>query len=524
MGKKKLYIIFTSGDIHYVGGMQMYIAGISKYLTQKGFEVAVFSPGDTRERCEIPELEKYVMGCNDLFEYEPSSFLPSELNKLFFNSISRMEASPDEYDSIYIESHADVDALWAEYFAKRLKGKHIALMLNELYDADYKLYRGYIEYFWHMYTEERLRGGLLTSLFKSEGYEVKDVLDGWAIEKPPIENVEDVRVASLKRATWNIAYIGRGDKEYVPTVISEMGKFARAHNDIDINFIFIGDSTYHYKLIKSEFADLANLLFSPIGNLIPIPKMLFDKVDVVIANSQTAFYCAHERIPVVSISTDDYLSSGILGYNCRINGDPNFREDFCESVCEALEDALINKKYRSNSFSIPPVADIDKEYEKALIAFEELKPSCQYFNVEEYFPKSGTTKRRNLGEIRNEINNWRFDIDSLIRSKVAIFGGGYEGRGCIDWLKNRGIDPVVIFDNDEAKKGTTIGGYIVESSHDIKNFSIDYYIICSRNHSEDIMNQLATVFGVERSKCTTFLYLKTCDVLEDDELMIKSKG
>lgn len=502
MDYKGLYIIFTGTSMQSIGGMQMYISGFSDFLIEKGYRVAVFFAGDSWGKCIIPNLQKFVCGGNELLLFEPVMFTSEELDDIYEACLRRYDIVPEDYDEIYIESHADVDALWAEFFAMKMGAKHIALLLNEFFDREDKCYKKYIEFFWQMYLEKRLYGKGLISLFSKCGYQQDIVYKAWSREGNPICDVENPIVENIRKADWNIAYVGRGNKEYVPTIIQEMRLFADRHKDKMIQFIFVGDSDCQMEHIEEMLRDADNLFFYPCGNLVPIPKRLFEKADVLIGNSQTAYFCALEGKPVAILSSADYKSSGILGYDCHEKSQPNYREDVCEDLVDVLEDALVTRKYCEKQFDLP-IIQYEEVYGRSVDAFKGVDDDTAYYDVlNPRFGNQGDRKESMLSDIRKEIND--FDTVLSPSDKLAIFGTGNEGKKCLSWLDEKGIVPVLITDNDRGKWGTNIGNYIIESPDKIPEYEIDEMIICNVNSYKDIIKQVCDEYELDPQKCVTY--------------------
>ena len=511
---QRLYIIFTTGNIHCVGGMEMYISGIARYLERNGFDVVVYYPGSDWGKCAIRDLDKYVVGGCELLSIEPALYTAKERDRIFEHCIEKAGIRLEKYTDIFIESQADVDSLWAEYFAKRLGGKHILQLLNEFYDSEYKLYSEYTDFYWKLYVGKRLRGGLLNELFINNGLRVGETYDGWCMERYPIDDVDLQDSVFDGHYDYRIAYIGRGNKEYVPTVIEEVCLFANNHPDKIIQFIFVGDCSCQKDLIESRVNNTDNISFLPLGNLVPLPRTLFSKVNAVIANSQTARFCAWEGAYVVTVSTIDNLSSGVLGYDCHADRLPNFRESYCESVSVVLENLLIYEAYQKRKITLPERVNPDEVYSRSIFEFEGLSPIVNYEDVENHVYKTNPNQKLNrLDVTRRETLEWEIDFGRLSGSRIGIFGAGYEGRNCVSWIISKGYELEFIIDNDQSKWKKRIDGYAVENPDVLCEKPMDYIIICCIGHSDEIAKQLLENYGIERNQLTTFLCIRYYSIL-----------
>ncbi len=480
----------------------MYTSGITQFLKNKGIDVKVFFHGNCFGKCEIRDLQEYVSGGNDLFILEPTLLKTDELSRLFEYMLKENDVDPNLYTDIYIESHADIDGLWAEYFAKKLNAKHIALLLNERFSPPDKRYYEYGDFFWHLYNEHRLRGPGIYSILSQLKKEALYYAESWSVERDPIADVIDERISKLNKCTWNIAYVGRGKKEYVPEIIIQIGALASRYTNIDIQFIFVGDFSLHIGLINKVFEKLDNVKLSLIGNLIPIPRGLFDIVDVVIANSQTAFFCAHENVPVVTVNSDDYLSGGVLGYDISY-GIINPKGEDCKTVCEVLSDVLVYKDYKRKHFELPEKQNLEDVYSMSIRSFEEMK-EWSYFDVEYHCIKDRVIKREEfINELRQECNTWYSQLE-LNKGGVAVFGAGQNGQLCLEWMNHKGYEVSLLVDNNAEKWGKEIEGIRCYPPETLKEQTVDYIIISSSQYADSIFGQLKDDYGIEKKQCTTY--------------------
>lgn len=65
----------------------------------------------------------------------------------------------------------------------------------------------------------------------------------------------------------------------------------------------------HQKLDKAS-----NLVLTCLGDLVPIPRTLFSKIDVVIGSSGCAECSVVEGVPTIVSDAENSLANGILGY------------------------------------------------------------------------------------------------------------------------------------------------------------------------------------------------------------------
>ena len=127
--------------------------------------------------------------------------------------------------------------------------------------------------------------------------------------------------------------------------------------------------------LQRLFSNSKNVLVHCLGNLVPIPRALFKKLDVVIAGAQTAVFCAYENAPVIATIVDSDKSGGCLYYdtNTAWHGEPKF------SFAEMLEKVLINREYDHRQINLPDRKPADWHYEKTLEIMRKSDQPFEYF-------------------------------------------------------------------------------------------------------------------------------------------------
>lgn len=507
MKEDRLYIIATY-DLHEVGGSQMYVSGYSEYLESKGFEVICLFAGNGYGKACIPMLSKYLKGGSDIFLFSPVQIEREIIDRVSYWLVSLMKKKPDDYKSIYIESHDDKYALWGEVLAERLKAIHICRPVNEFYDKYRQCYNKYIS-FW-VWKYERNEAYCNISLFEGMdgNWKTRQV---WSGEREPIEDIHNELTEAVLREDYNILYIGRGNKEYVSEMIFQMGIFAKNHQENRIQFIFVGDMS------GKETEICRNLCIYPwvkvilTGALVPIPKSLFSKIDVVLANSQTAYFSAYEKRPVIVIDSKSKKALGCFGYDYIWENRDSVNEqsgDRVISIAEALDNTLVKKEYDNRKIKLEPKRDLAKIYKRGIDAFEkaELENERIYYEFPVIKKEIIDFKANSILKRTAEYNHYRkFDFEMLRKCRVAVFGAGKEGGWAIAWMTKNGLVPALVVDNDESLWGERYCGYIVSVPSTIKN-DIDFVIIANIMHVKDIVNQIYKYgFGDEQYYTSEFI-------------------
>ena len=318
---------------------------------------------------------------------------------------------------IIIESHTDAFAYWAELLAAKLGAQHFFFCTNENYRPSAMeaslFFADNLDFFYFKWKRNEVVGGekVLQKLFN--GYK--------NVTKPQVEMPDTVRemdpiqdvafsIEEVPRLDWNICHVGRAAKDYVPFVIEGVGELARRHPDKKINFIMVGDAQSRIPLFQQTFADLPNVFCTFFGDMVPIPRVLFSKVDVACAISQSARFVANEGIPTIVATVKNHARTpGLLGYDTKeqVYGEGTF------SYVDALENVLIKKLYVGKKYGLPKLKPPEKYYDNFWKIVKNASP------VKEYYVERLSQER---------IRNWTaiFPFGAVARDARIIFFGETE--------------------------------------------------------------------------------------------------
>lgn len=380
----KLYIMLTM-DIHPIGGMQLYTAGKAAFLEKKGWKAVVLYPGFNDKTCAVPALNKYTAGGNLLLNNRPAQ-LSARLRRMVLKKICRLFPKVDKTkDQIYVESQSEVTALWGEMIAERLNAKHICFNCNELFRGPKKYYEENMEFLKFKYERRELLG-LHTDTLKKIFDGFMDVPCGTeflfdAVEPGPIQNVKSDFVDRMEAGDWRIAYVGRAEKTYVLNIIKGVAAFAAKYPEKKIIFVMVGNADSRKPLIQKTMGNLSNLKVKLPGDMVPIPRSLYKKLDVVIAGAVCAEISAREGVPTIVADCENHLACGVLGYTTM--NSMYHENDKQTDFCEALEDTLVQKSYLKYPYAFPEAVPSDEIYESHFLFFEKALKTKKYYKVGE---------------------------------------------------------------------------------------------------------------------------------------------
>lgn len=354
--------IFLTFSLQNIGGGQCYLAAKAKYLESIGWRVVVFSDGNIRVKtsCPISYLNKFlpykVMELNYQV-YDLSKFLVNRgLNKMH-----KMLKDVSTNEEIIIETHTDKAALWGEMLAQKLDARHFYIAMYEHYRWPNHNFEKKIDF----YMFKMDRGELLCSyrtanrLFEGFREYKEEDIERVIIDEAPVQDVDNPKVESIQKYDYNICYIGRTQKLYVPHIIRGIGEFASKHKDKKVQLLIVGEAEYLRELIDEVKSNVSNIIINEIGSLHPIPRSLYRKIDVVVAGSGSARCSVEEHALTIIADTESDKALGILGYDTN---DSVFKttDSVVTSYSDALERVLIKKVYKDMTFKYPSKMGVEE--------------------------------------------------------------------------------------------------------------------------------------------------------------------
>lgn len=379
---RKIYVIFTA-DICMTGGMQCWVAGKAKSLEQLGWEVHIFfSSIGKKKKAIISSLDKYVGGRVVELHHTPT-FYPRIIQERIIKKLLQSIGETTPEDTIYIESQ-DENAMWAEIIASRLKGKHFFFICNEKFRKPYHNYEDHMDFYDFKHRRREMAGEVDDQMQRFfDGIKVVNPEESYIflLDEDPIQETDNDKVNQLTREDWNICYIGRAMKEYVPNIYSGVAAFSKKHSEKKIQFIILGDAKDRKPLIDNTLKGIDNLTITELGNVVPIPKSLFPKVDVVIAGSGSARCAAYEGTPTILASPVSRLSSGLLGYDTKDFLDCE-QGVIADTFDNQLERVLVDKVQEKMKFDFVTKNDPMACTLQNLRLFEDSEQSLEYFPEE----------------------------------------------------------------------------------------------------------------------------------------------
>ncbi len=376
----KKYLFLTS-DLYHIGGMELYLYGKSVFLEKSGWQTFVVYSRTSGGKCEIPGLQRYAAGGIAETGLPPYCWNYKQIDAVT-NRIADLVG--DTSDGLIVESHTSATSLWGDIVAKRLGGKHFCFLCNETFKGAGKDYGKYLDFYDFKHKRKELLGINKESLrLLFDGYKTVPENECYSFFGVPADPVEDVPFddSRIPAADLTICYLGRTAKDYFPDVCKGVSEYAAGNADKKICFVIVGDVSGRKDVIESAFNGLENLTVAPLGNMFPIPKKLFSRIDVAVAGSGSALVAAYEGVPTLVADATTRKSNGLLGYDTAdyLYADKGaVVTDFRAALARTVDE----KPHERLPFILPPKTGPDKYYKEQLDFVESNSSDTEYYPLE----------------------------------------------------------------------------------------------------------------------------------------------
>lgn len=332
-----LNYIFLNTTIANIGGAELYISHKLEHLEKLGYNVYVitFEVGNvvienlkTYEKYIIPELKI------------PFRRTTHKVRKSVINVFLKLNL----HGTTIIESSFVNLNLWGEYIASQIKAYHICYLLPETNDISPKDYN----FFLFKYNQHCLYGitkNTIPQMMNDGGVYPNTTLTAVGCTADAVNNENLYNIPNWKDADYTILSLGRLNKPYVPYMLAAVENFIKAIGSNTVNLILVGgyiNVSIRKKINTiSKYSKTINIFY--LGEMNPIPQVLFRKSDVAIAVAGCAGICQRQGLPTITIDANDFKAIGILGKTTK-NRIYREKEQPIE-ITELLYKVLVEKEY-----------------------------------------------------------------------------------------------------------------------------------------------------------------------------------
>lgn len=335
----KKYVMLVNGIVG-MGGGQMYTKNKLSYMRDIGWEVLAFS-GHTGE-IVIPELREYEGLIEHILISSPLIY-PNDTVESVLEHIAERIGS---FDEAVIESGSGHMALWGELLAKRLNCKHMVHLLEER--PDLIIPSEYLD-FYRFKLKRRELSGIMNKSMKILFRNSAEINEDNSFYLPSVcsnvvSDTQDSNAINIPDEGITMGCIGRLEKKYVQAATDAFATVAKKHPDVQFNIVYIGasDSHEHEERIRSVLDSIPNVTLLMPGYVFPIPRSVFQRVDVFVSSSGSASVSYRNGCPTISIDGRDNMAIGVMGYTTTRS---LYREDEEKQDPADLLEAIIFKGY-----------------------------------------------------------------------------------------------------------------------------------------------------------------------------------
>ena len=328
--------IFIFGISDYISGAPIYYANKIRFLESEGWTVIVL-PTD-HGKIYINDLKKYHN-----LHYEFIKVFPYEYNSKIRQRFVKclLEQIPSDAENIIIETGTDYTSYWGELLAKELNAKHFIFLLDEdnprinNYNCNYYKFK--------------YQRGELACITKKTMIQIFSKF--FTIDKPialrawcnnSVGFIHTDYCDELKRQKYNIGYVGRLEKNFVPNIINGIISFAKNVSPDQVMVSLMGGADKNVTTqILNKLNAQSNIHVHCTGYTWPIPYEAVKKCDVCIAGAGSALVSVHCGVPTIEMDIYRNTPIGFL----TSNEFPSMTSDGANShdVLFYLNQVLINK-------------------------------------------------------------------------------------------------------------------------------------------------------------------------------------
>ncbi len=376
--KTKTYVMIF-GIANIVAGGPIYDCNKIRYLKERGWIVNVL-PTDSG-KVYIQPLEEYASVSFPFIQIQPYLFTKRELKR----KLDLLESYITISDEIIIETGTDYTALWGELLAKRLQAKHIIMFLDEK--------NSHVNQFTAPFYKFKYERNELASISKKSlehifgryfelKEEPKHVLT--AVCSNAVADIKSDLKDKIPDGDYVIGSIGRLDKPFVPKIIDAICEFANRNPEKVVSVCLLGGAdNLSINKIKEKLNVQKNIRYFISGYIWPIPKDVFEKIDVFVSAAGSSKVSANQNVPTIRIDVITYRPEGII--KDWVNNKSFVLEKEDASICDYLIDILENQK----KYLIEGIIGLQDEWRVVCRNFDKHMEFCnnasskkEYFKVD----------------------------------------------------------------------------------------------------------------------------------------------
>ncbi len=306
----RTYIIIC-GFADVVAGGPIYYANKIRYMESLGWRVVVI-PTNAGKRVLIRGMERFLGPYVPFILDVPSEYSKRQQRKL----VDYLESFvPKDRGETVIETGTDYTNYWGEALAERIGAKHIVIFLDEQNErVDQKV----IDFYKFKYSRHEMSSiskEVMQHFFQNYiPISIDDCIGLPCYCNNSIEDYDHPLIQQISRADYNIGYVGRLEKPFVPPILDAFISFATKYSSKQIQFVLFGgafeDKTI--ETIKERFDKLQNVKLVITGYLFPLPVKALEKMDSFVSGAGSANAICKAALTSIKVDMFTYEALGIV--------------------------------------------------------------------------------------------------------------------------------------------------------------------------------------------------------------------
>lgn len=165
--------------------------------------------------------------------------------------------------------------------------------------------------------------------------------------------------------------------------MQDIALFAQKYRDKSIQLVIIGDVSGKERFIGNTFENVLNVSIVKMGDMVPVHKAIFNKVDVMIAGAGCAIWSYLQNVFTLIPDSKNYMANGLLGYDTLSTLRAETKE-IQSSFSRYLEKVLVDKIYNASvrkkiDFEMSDLKH-DKRYEKHFEIIGNSTSKMEYYD------------------------------------------------------------------------------------------------------------------------------------------------
>lgn len=342
--EQKTYVFLNV--LGYLGGSQLYTLRKLRWLRGLGWRVVVI--GVRAVDIRIPDFKEFAR--NDYaFLDIPSYLFSKKVREKYCCQIIR---ECGLCGHVVFQSHSRNFATWAELLAEKTKGIHLCHLLEETFGKQPELILALMRFklsqnaLWGIYERS------IPSLLGKSDQTRNRMLVAAGMPEGAVADFSSNAIPEVA-ADFKILILGRSGKGYVRSALRAVVAFAENHPGKRIAVYTVGTSKK--KAVVRGFDKLAsqspNVNAFWIDPMFPMPRRVFEIVDVCLSATGCAQIACSQRCLCISIDADDNQAIGVVGITTK---NTLFRVDEPPvPVEDLLEEVLVLRRYQREDIQVP---------------------------------------------------------------------------------------------------------------------------------------------------------------------------